>query len=175
MSDRRRFPLGAVVAILLPGISAAACGGLFDFGNGALSNPPVTDMDAGAPPMDAGPHEAAPGCAAVVVDPQIDYPTMCRHYCEALDATQRYLALSQGRTPASDVAQTCYDLRCVPRCVDQALCFTQCDALAPQYAAVCGNAEIALDTSCPAAPADHDAACRAGCSPLRVPPGLPVE
>jgi hypothetical protein len=103
---------------------------------------------------------------------------MCRHYCDTLDETSRYLALSRGEAPADEgsVSQTCYELRCVPKCVDQALCFTQCEAAATQYAALCGSApDAGRDTVCPLSVEDHDAACRAGCTPLAPPPPAELD
>ncbi len=173
MTTRARFPkafAGFVLAAVLP----LACGNLIDFSDRPLTDNPPVKQDAGAPPDDAGANDDAGSdappvtCRAVTVDPAVDYEAMCRHYCDTLDETLRYLSLAQGRAPApvGTTSQMCYELRCVPRCVDQALCFTQCEAAGTQYSAVCGTAEIAPDTVCPLSLEDHAAACRAGCGPV---------
>ena len=172
MTTRARSPkalAGFVLAAVLP----LACGNLIDFSDRPLTDNPPVRQDAGAPPDDAGASDGGGSdvppvtCRAVTVDPAVDYEAMCRHYCDTLDETTRYLALAQGRTPpaAGTTSQTCYQLRCVPKCVDQALCWTQCEAAGTQYSAVCGTAEIAPDTVCPVSLEDHAAACRAGCNP----------
>jgi|KBSMisStandDraft_5_1062788.scaffolds.fasta_scaffold229340_2 hypothetical protein len=167
----RTFHSTLPVVLLLAG----ACNA-FHFGGGDLTPepPPPSDSDPHSdrtsgvplPAQDAG--APARTCPEVMSDPHIDYLKMCRHYCDTLDETLRYLVLSRGETPADagTVSQQCYDMRCVPRCVDQALCFTQCDAAAMNYAAVCANADAGPDnTLCPSSTDDHLSACRAGCSP----------
>jgi hypothetical protein len=164
-------------------LSATACDGLLDFGHRDLgvdqTPPPTSDPppDMSVPQQrDASADEVAPPvrtCPAVMVDPSVDYAAMCRHYCDTLDETQRYVALSRGETPADagTTSAQCYDLRCVPRCVDQALCLTQCGAAGMYYAAVCANADAGADNViCPSTPDDHLAACRAGCNPLQPTP-----
>ena len=161
-----------VAALLLLG---NGCDGLFDTGRELQQTPPVTSRDAS---VDRPGEAPPPTCPAVTPDPALDYPAMCRHYCDTLDETSRYLALSRGEAPAAEgsVSQTCYDLRCVPKCVDQALCFTQCEAAATQYAALCGSApDAGRDTVCPLSVEDHDAACRAGCTPLAPPPPAELD
>lgn len=150
-----------------------ACDGIFDTGRELQEMPPVTSHDASSSPDASSDAPPPPTCRAVTPDPAIDYQRMCRHYCDTLDETSRYLALSRGEAPADagSVSQTCYELRCVPKCVDQALCFTQCEAAGTQYAAVCGNApDAGSDAVCPSSVEDHAAACRAGCSPPALPP-----
>jgi len=175
MTTRAYFPkafAGVLVAALLP----LACGSLIDFNDRPLTDNPPVKQDAGAPDAGANDDGANDGgsdvppvtCRAVTVDPAVDYEAMCRHYCDTLDETSRYLSLAQGRTPApvGTLSAMCYELRCVPRCVDQALCWTQCEAAGTQYSTVCGTAEISPDTVCPVALEDHAAACRAGCGPV---------
>jgi hypothetical protein len=162
-------------------VIAMACNAL-DFGSRDLTQPPPPpppDPMVGHIPVpaqpDAGAEPAVRTCPAVMTPLFFDYFGMCRHYCDTLDETLRYLALAQGQTPgdAGSVSQQCYDLRCVPMCVDQALCLTQCDADATPYAAVCANADAGADDPvCPSSPDDHLAACKAGCNP---PPIVPPQ
>lgn len=158
-------------ALSVTALLGSGCDGLFDTGRELQQTPPVTtSRDAS---VDMPPEVPPPTCRAVTPDPAIDYPAMCRHYCDTLDETSRYLALSRGEAPADagNVSQICYELRCVPKCVDQALCLTQCEAAATQYVAVCANAQDAgSNPVCPSSSEDHDARCRAGCSPPAPPP-----
>ena len=183
MSTRRRTPIAAV-GFALPALLAGACDGLLDFGHRDLANdPPPAQTDDRSPPVrtDASVpvgDPPPPTCPAVPEVAGFDYPAMCRHYCDTLDETLRYASLAGGQAApdAGTVSQQCWELRCVPRCVDQAVCFTQCDADATQYAAVCADAGAGADNAvCPSSPDDHLAACRAGCSPppLPPPPDLP--
>lgn len=179
MRMRARF-LFAVAGFALSATLATGCDGLLDFGHRDLTVDPPPTSDPPPPPdmsvpqqRDASADEAATpirSCPMVTADPSIDYVAMCRHYCDTLEETQRYLSLSRGETPgdAGVTSQQCYDLRCVPRCVDQALCLTQCGAAGMYYAAVCANADAGAsvdDAICPSSPDDHLTACRAGCSP----------
>jgi hypothetical protein len=165
---------GSIVAALF--LLGSGCDGLFDTERQLQEMPPVTSHDPSSAQDASADVPPAPTCRAVTPDPAIDYERMCRNYCDALEETSRYFALSRGQTPADagGMSQTCYELRCVPKCVDQALCFTQCEAAGTQYAAVCGNApDAGNDAVCPASVEDHAAACRAGCSPpAPLPPGL---
>ncbi|HXU01599.1 MAG TPA: hypothetical protein VN903_11440 [Polyangia bacterium] len=183
MNAPTRSPLLAAVC-LLPGLLGTACDSVFDINGRSLDNNPPVEQDAGAPATDAAPEmDAQPAmdaepprtCRAVTVDPSLDYEAMCSHYCDTLDETTRYLSLSRNESPApaGTVSQMCYQLRCVPKCVDQALCFAQCDAVATQYAAVCANSVVTPDSVCPVSLDDHDTACRAGCSPPVVHPPVP--
>jgi len=147
-----------------------ACDGVFDTGRQLQEMPPVSSPDASSAP-DASAD--APTCRAVTPDPAIDYDKMCRNYCDALEETRRYFLLSRGEAhpDAGGLSQSCYELRCVPKCVPQELCFTQCETAATQYAAVCGNApDAGSDPVCPSSVEDHLAGCRAGCSPPAPPP-----
>jgi hypothetical protein len=170
------LPLAAAGLVLSVAL-AAGCDGIF--GHHDLTNdpppppPPTPTEDHGIMPIRQQPDASAEDapvrtCQAVMPDPSIDYVAMCRHYCDTLEETHRYVALSRGETPADagSVSQQCYDLRCVPQCVDKALCLTQCDAANGYYGAVCATADAGADNAvCPSSPDDHLAACRAGCSP----------
>jgi hypothetical protein len=61
-------------------------------------------------------------------------------------------------------ADTCFQLRCVPKLVQQPLCPQQCDAAAGFYDAVCAGGNPRAAPLCPTPPADHDSACLAGCA-----------
>ena len=170
MNTPTRVSIFAALSLLGNG-----CDGLFDTGRELQAMPPVTARDASAAQDASADVPPPPTCRAVTPDPAIDYQRMCRNYCDALDETSRYLALSRGEAPADagGVSETCYELRCIPKCVDQALCLTQCEAAATQYAAVCGNApDAGSNPACPSSVEDHAAACRAGCSPPAPPPDL---
>jgi hypothetical protein len=189
MTARHRLPIAAAGVVLSVALTIG-CDGLLDFGHRDLANdpppPPPTQTDDRSPPVQTdasvavGDPPPPPTCRAVPEVAGFDYQAMCRHYCDTLDETLRYASLAGGQAPApadaGGVSQQCWELRCVPRCVDQALCFTQCDADATQYAPVCADADAGADDAvCPSSPDDHLAACRAGCSPppLPPPPGLP--
>ncbi|HEY7376379.1 MAG TPA: hypothetical protein VIF57_29740 [Polyangia bacterium] len=187
MRTHARF-LFAAAGFALSAMLATACDGLLDFNHRNLTTvdqPPPPTPDPGPtmpvpPQRDASADEVAPPvrtCPAVMVDPSIDYVAMCRHYCDTLEETQRYVSLSRGEAPADagTTSAQCYELRCVPRCVDQALCLTQCGAAGMYYTAVCADADAGADNAvCPASPDDHLNACRAGCSPPAA-PILPVD
>jgi hypothetical protein len=120
------------------------------------------------PPPDAG--------SSGTGDP---YNVMCHNYCEALYETNLYLCVNNGGDglgciskldQAGISADTCFQLRCVPRLVQQSLCFEQCDAVASQYQTACSGGNPSAAPLCPTSPADHDSACRAGCAPAYGPP-----
>jgi hypothetical protein len=180
--------LFAALGFALSATLATACDGLLDFGHRDLTvdQPPPPTPDPAPPTMpvtqrdasvDEGPEPPIRRCPMVTADPSIDYAAMCRHYCDTLEETQRYSSLSRGETPgdAGVTSAQCYDLRCVPQCVDQALCLTQCGAAGMYYRAVCANADAGADNAiCPSSPDDHLNACRAACAPPAA-PILPVE
>jgi hypothetical protein len=97
------------------------------------------------------------------------YDTMCAHYCGALEKTMVYTCLETRRDADSCIrewqghAQTCFDLRCVPRKVYVAFCLRQCDALDSAYGRICAAPAPGRGPLCPLSPADHDRDCRAGC------------
>ena len=124
----------------------------------------VSDTGAGTDTsaLDAGTETTPDG----LEDPA--YDAMCLHYCETLQETVLLYCISSGRDRATCMASavpvaTCFDDRCRPHRVDQALCLRQCDALAVDYAAVCPVAGDPSDSLCLSSRADHAAACRAGC------------
>jgi hypothetical protein len=124
----------------------------------------VSPTDAGAPADPPPPGDTAPAPEAGT------YAAMCRNYCGALLRTQVYgcLGAGQGDIAAcqarfASTPSLCEEMRCAPMLVDQALCFKQCDALAPRYEAYCAQA-TASSSLCPITAADHDDACRAGCA-----------
>jgi len=164
MNTHSRHPFAAA-GLLLAVVMMQACGGLIDFNDRELaSNPPPHQQDAGD--KDAAPRT----CPAVKPDPALDYGVMCRHYCATLEETFRYAG--RAPEPAGTLTETCYQERCVPKCVDEALCLTQCDALAGVYGGVCGaDAGAATDaTLCPATPEAQLEGCRAACHPIVPPP-----
>jgi hypothetical protein len=171
MTTVSRIPItnaGFVFVLLL----GAGCDGLFNFSDHQLVSQPPPQ-----PPDGSTEDGASYRCRAVTVDPALDYEAMCRHYCDTLEESSRYLSLSRGEMPADagSVSSTCYELRCAPKCVDLALCLTQCDGAGQNYAAVCAAADAGADEAvCPETPEDHVAACRAGCRPPLPPPGDPA-
>ena len=54
-------------------------------------------------------------CTPVIAEATPEYEAMCRHYCHELQATLTYADGNQE--PAGALSQSCYELRCVPRCV----------------------------------------------------------
>jgi hypothetical protein len=118
---------------------------------------------------------APPVAPTVAGDGDSDYATMCRHYCDALHDTDLYYCLGTGDTPAScatkfdGASDLCVQLRCgPPQRVQASLCLTQCDALAGTYGVVCatGGGHAGDPALCPLSVAEHDRACRAGCTPV---------
>jgi hypothetical protein len=109
--------------------------------------------------------------APVLVVGEGDYETMCRHYCRTLEETLLYRCAGSGgqvatcRENASGTTGRCYELRCAPKLVEPSLCFTQCDSLARFYDPFCANPGPATADVCASPPAEHDRACREGCSP----------
>jgi hypothetical protein len=103
------------------------------------------------------------------------YAAMCRFYCATLEETDVYACIARG-SEASGCSATytglrdeCWDIRCAPHLVPWSLCSEQCDSLATFYGMVCAGVTPADGTLCPSSPADHDAACRAGCPPPPAP------
>lgn len=96
-----------------------------------------------------------------------DYPTMCRHYCEALFETGIYSCVARTGdatacaqlTPSAD---QCYELRCAPSLVPASLCLTQCDSLGAAYETVCADG-TGPGELCAASVEDRVGACRDGC------------
>jgi hypothetical protein len=175
MTTHRRFGIAAA-GLALSALLGTGCDA-FDFEKDHLGEtPPRQDPPPTmTPPPEMTPVEEPPPprtCSAVVPEATPAYEAMCRHYCDTLEETHLYLDLAAGRPPepAGATSQLCYEIRCEPRCVPEELCFTQCGAVASHYEAVCADAESAPDTVCPLSPADHDAACRAGCRPATEPP-----
>ena len=128
------------------------------------------NLDDAPPPPDAPPAEDVRMCQAAAPEASPEYEAMCRHYCDTLEATLSYAGQNTGAPGA--VSQSCYELRCVPRCVSHDLCVQQCHALGFQYQSVCANAEIAPDTACPVSIQERVDACVAGCD-VWVPPAEP--
>jgi hypothetical protein len=124
----------------------------------------------GAPPRQDMPAEEMPPfrCAAAVAEATPEYEAMCRHYCGELEATLTYGGYNTEAPGA--VSQSCYELRCAPRCVTQEVCVSQCHAIGVQYQALCGHAEIAPGTVCPVSLQDRVDACLVGCGVPVAPP-----
>jgi hypothetical protein len=157
MTTRTR-PGIAMAGLLFGALLGAGCGLNLDF-NRELQGPPPQDPTVDDVRM----------CEAVVPEATPEYEAMCRSYCDALEATLTYAG--SNSEPPGAVSQSCYELRCVPRCVSHETCFQQCHALGVQYQAVCGEAEIAADTACPVSVDERVGACLAGCD-LWVPPDV---
>jgi hypothetical protein len=124
---------------------------------------------------------APAGGSGVVTQPPPDagsssddaYNAMCRNYCQALYETNLYSCVSNGGDGPSCLAKLdqvgisadiCFNLRCVPKAVQQPLCLQQCDVAAGVYDAVCAGANAPAAPLCPTPPAEHDSACQAGCA-----------
>jgi hypothetical protein len=124
---------------------------------------------------------APAGGSGVVTQPPPDagsgsddaYNAMCRNYCQALYETNLYFCVSKGGDglgclseldQAGISAETCFQLRCVPKLVPQSLCLQQCDTAAGLYDSVCAGGNTPAAPLCPTPPADHDSACHAGCA-----------
>jgi len=111
----------------------------------------------------------APDGPAVLPDgSDAGYEAMCRRYCQALQETDVLACTSTGRqlddckAVTSSTVDVCFDQRCRPHRVSLDLCFSQCDSLARLYDGRC-PVSPSSDPLCPLSPAEHDAACRAGC------------
>lgn len=97
------------------------------------------------------------------------YDAMCMSYCKALEETDVLTCASSGRDVSACVAASasvpadCFDLRCRTHRADLSICLAQCDSLASAYGKRCPVAGDPSVPLCSSSPADHDAACRAGC------------
>ena len=97
-----------------------------------------------------------------------DYPTMCRHYCHALQQSLFYSCVQSGGSPDRcldkfiSTEDQCFQGRCVPQLVQPTLCLKQCDGLDGTYQSVCPPTSTDLDL-CPLIPDLHDQSCREGC------------
>jgi hypothetical protein len=156
----RTRPGIAMVGYLLAALLGAGCGLNLDF-NRDLQSPPSQD-----PPTDD-----ARMCAAVIPEATPEYEAMCRSYCDALEETLTY-AGSSGGAPGA-VSQSCYELRCVPRCVTYDTCLQQCHALGVQYQSVCVADGIGSEAECPGLIQERVDHCLAGCALWVPPPGPP--
>jgi hypothetical protein len=148
-----RFGIAAVGLALLA-MGGGACN-LIDFDSRSLQDQPE-DMP---PPRDT-PEPESRTCP-VVAEATPEYEAMCRHYCNELEATLTYSG--QNQEPAGAVARSCWELRCVPRCVTRELCDRQCHPLGYAYQEMCRGVEIGPDSICPVATYERVAACSAGC------------
>jgi hypothetical protein len=171
----RRFRLGiAAGGVALFAALGTGCADFIDFNDRNLQQPPRAEER---------PAEEARMCSAVVPEATPAYEAMCRHYCGELEETLRFADLAAGRTsgPAGAVAESCYELRCAPRCVSVDTCVQQCHAVGAHYQALCAGVEIAPDTVCPVPVQDRVDACLAGCGvpvpprPEEPPPGIGNE
>jgi len=154
----RRFGTAAVGLAFLA-LSGAACN-LIDFRDRTLQHDPP-------PPVDT-PTEEPRMCTPAVAEATPEYEAMCWHYCNMLEVTLHYAGTDEG-SPGL-LARSCYEVRCVPRCVTQDVCVQQCHALGVQYQAVCGGAEIGPGTICPVSVDDEVTMCLTGCAGMGAPP-----
>jgi hypothetical protein len=138
----------------------AACN-LVDFDRRNLQDDPP-------PPVDMPPPEPPRMCSPVVAEATPEYEAMCRHYCNELEATLTYSGKNQE--PAGAVAQSCWELRCAPRCVTRDLCGQQCHSIGYAYQEMCRGVEIGPETMCPVTIDERVAACLAGCEAWTPPP-----
>jgi hypothetical protein len=153
-----RIRLGVTtVGVLLSAFSGAACGPVIDFNDRELQSPPETPAEE-MPPRT---------CVAVVTEATPAYEAMCRHYCGELEATLSYAGHAEAAGAASE---SCYELRCAPRCVSRETCVSQCHAVGVHYQALCADAESAPDTVCPVSVQDRVDACLVGCGVPVAPP-----
>ena len=150
------------LGLALVALAGAACDLNIDFDR-RLTDPPPEQTA----PVDETPPRM---CTPVVAEVTPAYEAMCRHYCDELEATLIYAGTNQE--PAGAVSQSCWDLRCAPRCVSEETCGQQCHALGVQYQARCGGVEPAAGTICPVTIDERVSACLVGCG-LTTPPGEP--
>jgi hypothetical protein len=153
----------AIPTLALAALAGAACDLNIDFDERRLSDAPTEQT----PPVDAPPPRM---CTPVVAEVTPEYEAMCRHYCDELEATLTYAGTTQE--PAGAVSQSCWELRCAPRCVSQETCGQQCHALGVQYQALCGGVEPAAETTCPVTIDERVSTCLVGCG-LAAPPEEP--
>jgi hypothetical protein len=157
-----RFGIGPAGLALLA-LGGAACDLNIDFEKRNLGDPPPTQET----PADETPRM----CTPVVPESTPAYEAMCRHYCGELEDTLTYAG--KNAEAAGAVADSCYQLRCAPRCVSVDTCVQQCHALGVQYQAACGDVEIAPDTACPVTIDERVSACLTGCGVAAPPPTDP--
>jgi hypothetical protein len=150
----------AFAGLAMFALGGAGCDLKFDFEERELDERPPQDTPAQEPPR---------MCTPVVAEATPEYEMMCRHYCGELEATLTYAGVN--REAAGATAQSCYELRCAPRCVSVDTCAQQCHALGVQYQTVCAGVEPAPDTICPVSIDERVNACLAGCGvPVKPPP-----
>ena len=148
---------GMVAGLAVLALFGAACDLNFDFDRRNLQDDPP-------PPRDAS-TEPPRMCTPVVAEATPEYEAMCRHYCNELEATLTYSGKNQE--PAGAVAQSCWELRCAPRCVNHDTCTSQCHSIGYSYQEMCRGVEIGPESICPVTIDERVAACLAGCD---VPP-----
>jgi len=143
----------AIPTLALVAFAGAACDLNIDFDKRRLAD---------QPPQPASPEEMPVRmCTPVAPEATPEYEAMCRHYCDELEATLTYAGKNQEPTGA--VSQSCWELRCAPRCVSQETCGQQCHALGVAYQALCSGVEVAPDTMCPVTIDARVEACLVGC------------
>lgn len=101
----------------------------------------------------------------------VEYDRMCRHYCGMLVDTLLFNCVASGLDivacrdrNAAFTVDWCFELRCAPRLLTQPTCFKQCDSLAAPYSVACSTITPANESACTSSPAEHDRACREGCT-----------
>ena len=162
MTTRTRPRIATASFLLaLSALLGAGCGLNFDFNRKLEDAPPPQD-----PPVDD-----VRMCEAVTPVATPEYEAMCRSYCDALEETLTYGGYNSEAAGA--VSQSCYELRCVPRCVSHDTCVQQCHALGVQYQAVCVSSGIGSDAECPGLIWERVDSCNAGCDLWLPPPGPP--
>jgi hypothetical protein len=155
----------AAVGLVVLAVGGGACN-LIDFDSRNLQNqPPIDDKR----PTDTPAPESR--TCPVIAEATPEYEAMCRHYCNELEATLAY----SGKNPelVGTLAQSCWELRCVPRCVSHDLCDQQCHSLGYAYQEMCRGVEIGPETICPVTTDERVATCVAGCDAWMPPPGPP--
>jgi len=158
------------LGLALVAFAGAACDLNIDFEKRRLSDPPPEPT----PSVDQTPSPEEPPprmCTPVVAEVTPEYEAMCRHYCDELEATFTYAGTNHE--PAGAVSQSCWDLRCAPRCVSQETCGQQCHALGVQVQAACSGVEPAPETMCPVSIDGRVSACLVGCGFAAPPPEEP--
>jgi hypothetical protein len=149
----------AVGGLALLALFGAGCN-LVDFDRRNLQDDPP-------PPVDMPTPDPARMCTPVVAEITTDYEAMCRHYCDELEATLNYSGKNQE--PAGAVGQSCWELRCAPRCVTRDDCSRQCHSIGYAYQEMCRGVEIGPETMCPVTVDERVKTCLAGCD-VFVPP-----
>jgi hypothetical protein len=166
-----RFGIAALGLVVLA-VGGAACN-LIDFDRRNLQDqpPPVDQPPVDRPPPDASTDPPPGGCTPVIAEATPEYEAMCRHYCNELQATIAYASHNQPGGGVS--ADSCYEQRCVRRCVSRELCETQCRSLGNAYQTLCGGVDAAPETMCPVSIDERVATCMAGCAVWPPPPEPP--